>query len=296
METDPVRTSNMDEHRMFHLEHEVLFELNGKVNMIKSKLDNLKRQEQKAEILGESYDPTARIQTEQEFEEASEKLRMVTLKISADRARRKEENERKKREEIEQKIAKEKAEAEERRQRAQLDAERRKIEYERYLVEREETLYIMFKTNTMTEDYYLILDGKNLLDKFCNRVIDETLGDKCMCPDCGIKMVYLIDDEKRRRSPWSNLHHKELSNMIADEITCNECKIKYNSVNGEYMKSRGADSYGLPHYMRYDPTDPDGSITKTKLASLTEHYMRLEQEMVKCRAEIGALGSIWNAL
>lgn len=285
----------MDERRIFQLENEVLRELTEKANMLRSKRDHLKRQEQKAEILGESYDPTARIQTEQEFEEAQSKLNMITLKITADRARRKEEQERKNREEIERKIAKEKVDAEERRQRAQLEAERRKIEYERYLVEREETLYIMFKTNTRSEGYTLILDSKSLLDKFCNRFLEDTLGDKCMCPDCGIKMSYQINDEKKRICGFPD-DYQIVSNLISSEITCNECKIKYNSSTGDYMKSHGSDSYGIPHYMRYDPIDPDGSITKTKLTSLREQYMRLEQEMIKCRAEIGALGSIWNAL
>lgn len=289
----PLSLFEMDQ--LYYIEHDVIRELGEKVSMIRSKLNHLKRQEQKAEILGETYDPTARIQTEQEYEDAQNKLNMVTLKINADRAYRKEEKERKHREEIERKIAKEKADVEERRRRAEEDSLRRKIEYERYLVEREETLYIMFKTNTRTEDYTLILDGKNLLDKFCNRFADETLGDKCLCPDCGVKMSYRINEEKLRTCGFPG-PFQIVSSLIHPEISCDECKITYNCFTKEYMKYRGSDSNGIPHYTKYDPSDPDGSITKTKLASLKEHMMRLEQEMAKCRAEIGELGSLWNAL
>lgn len=287
------------------LENEVISELGGKVGELTRKITDLKKEEKRAEILGELYDPSERIRLEHALTEAQEKYDRVSSKIHIDRTFRKEEEDRKKREELDAKIAKEKAEIEERLKREAEESVRRAIEYERFLEEQEKTFYLVFKTNAITSNYSLTSpDGTSLLDKFCNKFLDDTLGDKCLCPDCGMRMKYSIDDEKRRTCGFPDVH-QITSKLIAQKISCENCKITYDRISAEYMKERLFDKWIMwcgnptvtkePGYLKYDPDDKDGSVTKTKIHSLRMEFMELERRMAECRAEMCKLDGTYNA-
>lgn len=295
--------TEMDERTQ--IENDIIRELGGKVGTLIKQIADLKKEEKRAEILGETYDPSERIRLEHTLTEAQEKYDRVSSKIQIDRTLRKEEEDRKKREELEAKIAKEKAEIEERRLREEAEAVRRAIEYERLLEEQEKTFYLVFKTNAITSNYSLISpDGTSLLDKFCNKFIEETLGDKCLCPDCGMRMKYSIDDEKRRTCGFPDVH-QIVSKLISQQISCETCKITYDRISGEYMKEHLFDTWinwcgnptvtKEPRYLKYNPDDKDGSVTKTKIHSLRMEFIELERRMAECRVEISKLDGTYNA-
>lgn len=287
------------------LESEILRDLYSNVSTFQDRINQLKKQEKKAEILGDTYDPSERIRLEHSLTEAQAKYDRVSSKIQIDRSFRKEEEDRKKREEIEVKIAKEKADIEERLKREAEESVRRAIEYEKYMEEQEKTFYLVFKTNSMTSNYSLTSsDGTSLLDKFCNKFLEETLGDKWLCPDCGVRMKYSIDDEKRRTCGFPD-YHQITSKLMRPQISCETCKITYDRISGEYMKEHLFDTWinwcGNPTItkesrdLKYDPTDPTGDVTKTKIHSLRMEFMELERRMAECRVEIGKLDGTYNA-
>lgn len=281
--------TEMDERTQ--IENDIIRELGGKVGTLIKQIADLKREEKRAEILGETYDPSERIRLEHTLTEAQEKYDRVSSKIQIDRTLRKEEEDRKKREELEAKIAKEKTEIEERRLREEAEAVRRAIEYERFLEEQEKTFYLVFKTNDINsaaKDSY----GPTVeqIAKFTDRYLEET-GVNTVCPCCYDKLKYRLEFNSLKSYKTYQSPGFVLSKDIIRDLTCENCRLIYNFDTHEYKRWKD----DMRYLSKYDPADPDGSVTKTKIHSLRMEFMELERRMAECRAEMCKLDGTYNA-